>query len=153
MENVWTDLLVACLLCIVSSVYWYIFKDSTCPRVIFICFPGVTFLIGKEYALWQESSEHLNDWRSVLISVCACLSYAGFIASSTTFISVLFTLMPFIACIASSTTSFPSFHPKKHMVSETCGNKSLPPSSGAPTFVWPWGSSLMMCGIPCLRAS
>ena len=81
MENVWTDLLVACLLCIVSSVYWYIFKDSTCPRVISTCFPGVTFLIGKEYALWQESNEHLIDWRSVLISVCACLSYAGFIAS------------------------------------------------------------------------
>ena len=79
-EDIWSDMLIAYLLCAFCTIYFYSAQNSRWLQILATCFPAVSFFVGKEYAAWQMSGNSLLKWRSLLIPISVCVAYSGVIA-------------------------------------------------------------------------
>ena len=80
MEDLWSDMLIAYLLCAFCTIFFYSAQNSRWMQILATCFPAVAFFVGKEYAAWQLSGNSLVKWRSLLIPISVCVAYSGAIA-------------------------------------------------------------------------
>ena len=79
-EDLWSDMLIAYLLCAFCTIYFYSAQNSRWLQILATCFPAVSFFVGKEYAAWQLSGNSLLKWRSLLVPISVCVAYSGVIA-------------------------------------------------------------------------
>ena len=79
-EDLWSDMLIAYLLCAFCTIFFYSAQNSRWMQILATCFPAVAFFVGKEYAAWQMSGNSLLKWRSLLIPISVCVAYSGVIA-------------------------------------------------------------------------
>ena len=79
-EDLWSDMLIAYLLCAFCTIFFYSAQNSRWMQILATCFPAVSFFVGKEYAAWQMSGNSLVKWRSLLIPISVCVAYSGAIA-------------------------------------------------------------------------
>ena len=79
-EDLWSDMLIAYLLCAFCTIFFYSAQNSRWMQILATCFPAVAFFVGKEYAAWQLSGNSLVKWRSLLIPISVCVAYSGAIA-------------------------------------------------------------------------
>ena len=79
-EDLWSDMLIAYLLCAFCTIYFYSAQNSRWLQILATCLPAISFFVGKEYAAWQMSGNSLVKWRSLLIPISVCVAYSGAIA-------------------------------------------------------------------------